>query len=360
MVVTVRDVRVVPFAIPLWRPLATAFGSVALRRGFLVVLSGADGHEGIGEATPHPAASPSTLADVGAELERLAPRLVGTDVSRLLTASWHLGAVTRSALDMAAHDLLGAAIGRPIADLLGGARRAAVPVSALLAGGNDEACVLEACAALERGFTTAKVKIGPDPDGAVRRVAAVRSAAPSLRLRCDANGAWDVRTAIAVGRELAALDVAWLEQPVPPADLEGLRRVRRESGVDVAADEAVTGPDVVPRLAETVDAVVVKLVKVGGLTAARATAQAAIRHGLRVTVTTGLETSIATAAALHLAAALPEPLEPCGLATASLLAHDLVEPALVDAPTMTPPPGSGLGVRLSPGPPPRRAQPSPR
>ena len=99
MVVTVRDVRIVPFAIPLRRPLATAFGSVALRRGFLVVLSGADGHEGIGEATPHPAASPSTLADVGAELERLAPRLVGTDVSRLLTATWHLGAVTRSALD---------------------------------------------------------------------------------------------------------------------------------------------------------------------------------------------------------------------------------------------------------------------
>ena len=360
MVVTVRDVRIVPFAIPLRQPLMTAFGSVALRRGFVVVLSDADGYEGIGEATPHPAAPPSTLAEVGAELERLAPRLVGSDVSRLLSATWHLGAATRSALDMAAHHLLGAASGRPVADLLGGARRARVPVSALLAGGNDEACVLDACVAVERGFTTAKVKIGPDPEDAVRRVAAVRAAAPSLRLRCDANGAWDVRTAIAVGRELAARDVAWLEQPVPPADLDGLRRVRRESGVDVAADEAVTGPDVVPRLAGTVDAVVVKLVQVGGLTAARATVQAAVRHGLRVTVTTGLETSIATAAALHLAAALPEPLDPCGLATASLLAHDLVDPALVDAPTMTPPPGPGLGVRLSPGPPPRRAQPSPR
>jgi len=360
MVVTVRDVRVVPFAIPLRRPLATAFGSVALRCGFLVVLSDADGHAGIGEATPHPATSPSTLAEVGAELERLAPRLVGTDVCRLLIGTWHLGAVTRSALDMAAHDLLGAATGRPVVNLLGGARRAGVPVSALLAGENDEACVVDASAALERGFTTAKVKIGPDPNDAVRQVAAARAAAPSLRLRCDANGAWDVRTAIAVGRKLAALDVAWLEQPVPPADVDGLRRVRREAGILVAADEAVTGPDVVPRLAEAVDAVVVKLVQVGGLTAARATAQAAVRHGLRVTVTTALETSIATAAALHLAAALPEPLEPCGLATASLLAHDLVDPALVDGPTMTPPPGTGLGVRLSPAPPPRRAQPSPR
>jgi len=191
------------------------------------------------------------------------------------------------------------------------------------------------------------VKIGPDPEHAVRRVAAVRAAAAPLRLRCDANGAWDARTAVTVGRELARLDVAWLEQPVAAADLEGLRRVRREAGIVVAADEAVTGPDVVPRLAETVDAVVVKLVQVGGLTAARATAQAAVRRGLRVTVTTGLETSIATAAALHLAAALPEPPEPCGLASASLLAHDLVDAPLVGAPTMTPPPGPGLGIRLA-------------
>jgi L-alanine-DL-glutamate epimerase-like enolase superfamily enzyme len=55
--VTVRDVRIVPFAIPLRRPLATGFGSIALRRGFVVVLSDADGHQGIGEATPHPRAS---------------------------------------------------------------------------------------------------------------------------------------------------------------------------------------------------------------------------------------------------------------------------------------------------------------
>ena len=345
--VIVRDVRVVPFSIPLREPLATGFGSVALRRGFVVVLSDADGHEGIGEATPHPAAPPSALAEVGAELECLEARLAGTDVSRLLGTTSHLGCVTRSALDIAVHDLLGGVSGRPLADLLGGARRGRVPVSALLAGGNDEACVLEARAAVARGFTAAKVKIGPDPENAVRRVALLRAAAPSLRLRCDANGAWDVRTAIAVGRELARLDIAWLEQPVAAADPEGLGHVRREAGVAVAADEAVTGPEVVPRLAETVDAVVVKLVQVGGLTAAHATAQAAVCHGLRVTVTTGLETSIGSAAALHLAAALPEPPEPCGFATASLLAHDIVDAPLVDAPTMTPPPGPGLGVHLA-------------
>jgi o-succinylbenzoate synthase len=345
--VTIRDVRVVPFAIPLRQPLATGFSVVALRRGFVLVLSDAEGHEGLGEAAPHPAAPSSTLADVRAELERLAPQLVGADASRCLTPTSQLGSVTRSALDMAAHDLLGRATGRPLTDLLGGARRAEVPVSVLLAGADDDACVTAARAALERGFSVAKVKIGPDPERAVRLVAAVRAAAPSLRLRCDANGAWNACTAIAVGRELARLDIAWLEQPVAAADLEGLSDIRREAGVALAADEAVTGPDVVPRLAGIVDAVVVKLVEVGGLTAAHATAQAAVHHGLRVTVTTGLETSIATVAALQLAAALPEAPEACGLATASLLAHDLVDTPLIDAPSMRPPSGPGLGLRLA-------------
>src|SRR5262249_57682629 len=60
--VTVRDVRIVPFTIPLRRPLATAAGVVAVRRGFVVVLSDREGREGIGEATPHPAAPPSRRA----------------------------------------------------------------------------------------------------------------------------------------------------------------------------------------------------------------------------------------------------------------------------------------------------------
>jgi o-succinylbenzoate synthase len=344
--VRVHDVRVVPFAIPLRQPLTTASGIVSVRRGLVVVLSDVEGRLGIGEATPHPAAPASALAAVREELERTSRQLRDIDVRRLVASASLLTPVARSAVDMAAHDLLGVATDRPVAVLLGGAQRAAVPVSALLAGVDDGGCARAARAAVERGFTTAKVKIGPDPECAVRRVAAVRAAAPSLRLRCDANGAWDASTAIVVARRLSRMDIAWLEQPVPPGDLAGLARVRHEGGVALAADEAVTGVEIVPRLAAMVDAVVVKLVQVGGLAAARATAQAAVRHGLRVTVTTGIETSIATAAALHLAAALPPPLEPCGLATGSLLADDLAYPVSCEGPAMVPPPGPGLGVHL--------------
>ena len=71
-----------------------------------------------------------------------------------------------------------------------------------------------------------------------------------------------------------------------------------------------------------------------------------MRCGLRITVTTGLETGLATMAALHLAATLPDPLEPCGLATGALLAGDLVQEPVPEGPHMCPPRGPGLGVAL--------------
>ena len=343
---TIRDVRLVPFAIPLRKALATAYGPVSARRGIVVVLTDTAGRRGIGEAMPHPAAPSEALATVHDELARATRWLVGSDVSRLealLAEARRMVRPAAMAVDMALYDLLGHATGRPVTELLGGRRRDVVAVSALLP---DGAGVAGAQAAIARRFTTAKVKIGPDVDAAIARVAALRAAAPALALRCDANGAWDSDTATTAARRLAPLGVAWLEQPVPPDDLDGLARVRREGVVRVAADEAVTDAAAVTRLAGAADVVILKLVQLGGISAARAAAEAAARTGLRVTVTTGLESGIAIAAALHLAATLPDPLEPCGLATGSLLAGDIVHHPMRAGPHMSPPRGPGLGVAL--------------
>ena len=37
----------------------------------------------------------------------------------------------------------------------------------------------------------------------------------------DAHGAYDARTAIPAGRELERMGVGWLEDPLPPEDLDG-------------------------------------------------------------------------------------------------------------------------------------------
>ncbi|WP_129337613.1 o-succinylbenzoate synthase [Cellulomonas endophytica] len=182
------------------------------------------------------------------------------------------------------------------------------------------------------GCRTAKVKVaerGQGLDEEVARLEAVRDAlGPDGRIRVDANAAWDVDTAAA---RLAVLDRAaggleYAEQPVPSvADLAALRR---RTPVPLAADESVRraeDPLAVAR-AGAADVLVLKVQPLGGV---RACLRLAERTGLPVVVSSALESSVGLAAGLALAAALPELPYACGLATAQLLAQDLVaEPLL--------------------------------
>ena len=182
----------------------------------------------------------------------------------------------------------------------------------------DRAAAL-AAAAVAAGARCVKVKGGPGVDE--DRVAAVRDAVgPHVRLRVDANGAWDLERAIAAVGRLARYDLELVEQPV--ATLDDLARLRRRVDVALAADESVRGVDDARALArlEAADAVVVKVQPLGGVAAALAVVEAA---GVPAVVSALYETSVGVAAGLALAAALPELPYACGLATASLLAADV-------------------------------------
>ena len=198
--------------------------------------------------------------------------------------------------------------------------RAWVPVNALVpAVGADEA------AALAAGHTDVKVKVGDDGD--VDRVAAVRTAiGPHANLRIDANGAWDVDTAVARIARLARFGLELVEQPV--ATLDDLAEVRRRVAVPVAADECVRDVDDARRLAalDAADALVVKVQPLGGFAATLDVIAAA---GVPVIVSSMYETSVGLAAGLALAAALDDLPFACGLGTAGMLGADVVVDPLV-------------------------------
>lgn len=182
------------------------------------------------------------------------------------------------------------------------------------------------------GCTTAKVKVA-EPGQTVAeeeaRLEAVRDAlGPGGRIRIDANGAWDVETAL---DRLARLDRAaggleYVEQPCRTVD--ELATVRRRTDVPVAADESIRraeDPLEVRRLAAA-DIVVLKVQPLGGV---RACLRLAERVGLPVVVSSALESSVGIAAGLALAAALPELPYACGLATVHLLERDTVDEPLL-------------------------------
>jgi O-succinylbenzoate synthase len=182
------------------------------------------------------------------------------------------------------------------------------------------------------GCRTAKVKVAePAQDVAaeVARLEAVRDAlGPDGAIRIDVNGAWDVPTARA---RLPLLDRAaggleYVEQPC--ASVAELAAVRRAVDVPVAADESVRraeDPLAVVR-AGAADVLVLKVAPLGGV---RACLRIAEEAGLPVVVSSALESSVGLAAGLALAAALPELPYACGLATAQLLAADVVPDPLL-------------------------------
>jgi O-succinylbenzoate synthase len=200
------------------------------------------------------------------------------------------------------------------------------------------------------GCRTAKVKVadesgslGADAD----RVAAVREAlGPGGQVRVDANGRWDVDTAVTSLGVLddAAAGLQYAEQPC--ATVQELAAVRRRTHVPIAADESIrraADPLAVAR-AGAVDVAVVKCTPLGGVrrslvVADQLTGSSGGVRDLRVVVSSALETSVGLAAELALAGALPRLELACGLGTLSLLAADVVRDRtpLVDGRLPVPP-----------------------
>jgi O-succinylbenzoate synthase len=177
------------------------------------------------------------------------------------------------------------------------------------------------------GCLTAKVKVaepGQSPRDDEARLEAVRSLLGEVgRIRVDANGAWDVDRAARLlpAYDRAAGGLEYAEQPC--ATVEELAALRRKVHVPIAADESVRragDPLRVARL-EAADVAVLKVQPLGGV---RACLRIAETIGLPVVVSSALETSVGIAAGVALAAALPELPYACGLATAGLLARDVV------------------------------------
>ncbi|MFB6161500.1 MAG: mandelate racemase/muconate lactonizing enzyme family protein [Haloferacaceae archaeon] len=342
------SVRVAPFALALDPPLGTARGEIQRRRGLLVTVE-RDGVRGVGEASPLPGWTES-LADCRAALDDATDRLnaddgdVDGDVDRAALDSLDGTPAARHGLALALLDAEARAAGRSLAaSIADGPPATRVPVNATVGDGPPAATADAVRAAVESGFDCVKVKVGAGSlDRDVARLQAARDAAgPGVALRADANGAWDHETAARAVEGFADLDLAHLEQPLPAGDLAGHRDLRGR-GVGVALDESVARAGVGAVLdADAADVVVVKPMALGGPERAVAAARRARREGVEPVVTTTVDAAVARAAAVHVAAAVPD-VEPCGLATGDRLVRDLVpDPVPVETGAIRVPEGPG-------------------
>lgn len=285
-------------------PFGISYGSSSDTENVLVKLTW-ENLQGFGEAAPTPYHN-ETLATAMAVLQQWAEQnILGedpfaiVDICRRLDKSVAGNASVKAAVEMALHDLLGKHLQQPVYKLLG--LSCLTPVMTDFTIGIDSLEMIEKKAheAVEAGYKIFKVKQGTSYDRQI--VSTIRRIAPTIPLRVDANGGWTPKQAITMAEFLADNGVQFIEQPLAKhAHPDDFRFVRERSPLPIFADESICRANDVARLAGSIDGVVVKLAKTGGLLEALKVIATARAHGMQIMFGCMIESSLGVTAAVHL------------------------------------------------------------
>ncbi|HAA92726.1 MAG TPA: mandelate racemase/muconate lactonizing enzyme family protein [Rhodospirillaceae bacterium] len=188
-----------------------------------------------------------------ATVEHLTPKLIGEDpidVERIWHKIWipktigRRGYTTRaiSAIDIGLWDIRAKAAGMPLFKMLGGYRDR---VPTYVAGGyyvpgkDLSGLADEMVEYVEMGAKAVKMKVGAVPiNEDVARVKAAREAVgPDVKLLLDANCAYRYYEAVQFAKRVEEFDIFWFEEPVPPDDYEGYRKLAQQTSIPLAGGE---------------------------------------------------------------------------------------------------------------------------
>jgi muconate cycloisomerase len=356
----IRRIETFAISLPMVKPLKMAFEEVKSAENVLARVETDEGVAGWGGAGAAPTMTGETVASMSAAIRYLAPRLEGLpleDIDAVMkTAGDYLygNSSAKSVIEIALHDALGRATGRPVHDLLGGKRRDRVAILRMVGTGKGLAADLEeAQRAKSEGHVAFKIKVGvADPKADAERTRALCEALDgdgSLLICADANQGWTPEAAIAYVRGVEDTPLAFFEQPVSAHDLEGMARVARASRVPIGCDEGLHSLDDLRRhhAAGAAGGFSLKTIKLGGLRPVMEAGRLCQQLGMKVNLASKMaETGINTAGLLHLAAALPAVDWGVGFSSQYLVDDILKTPISFAGGHVSVPRGPGLGVEV--------------
>jgi len=268
---------------------------------------------GYGEVCPlGPFYLPAFGAGARAGIGELAPHIIGLDP----TAVGPLNSVmdtallghpyVKSAIDMACWDLLGKSCGRPVCDLLGGRHGDSVDLYRAISQRPADEMAANVAGYRGEGYTKFQLKVGGDP---AEDIARIRAAADVLQsgevLVADANTGWRVDDAARVVKAVQDVDV-YIEQPC--LSYEHCVSIRQRTSLPFILDENIDGIEALLRACNdrAMDAINLKISKVGGLSKARLIRDLCVALNIPMTIEDSWGGDIITAAIAHLAHSTPE------------------------------------------------------
>lgn len=351
----VRRIDAIPVALPLKSPMKMAGITITRAENLLVRVEAADGTVGWGEAPSAPTMTGDTLGGlVAAVRDHLAPLLIGKDAwanndhRSMLTRALVGNTGAHSAVEMALLDLDGRASRARLTDFVVSrpVRREVAPMW-LLGNATVKQDIAEAQAKQAEGFNFFKLKIGVKPlRDEIAAAHAIRKALPDATLCADANCGLTLAAALRYAERTRDADLAFVEQPLPADDIAGLKALARSTRTPIGMDESIHSlADIEMVKRAGAKGVSLKLIKLGGFRQAFAAGRLCKKLGLKINVAAKIaESSIGTAAAVHLACAVPN--VDWGVSLTNLyLAEDIVKwPLRIVDGAVALPDGPGLGV----------------
>ncbi|MFC3229890.1 muconate/chloromuconate family cycloisomerase [Marinibaculum pumilum] len=346
--------------IPATRSHVHSGATVSTQSYLLVRITSDGGAVGHGEVATAggPWWSGDSIESVKATIDGyLAPLLCGRAVAGLATMmaamdrKAHGNAFAKAGIEMALLDLWARLLDLPVHVLLGGAQADAFALSWPLGATEAAADLDEAEARLAEGITRFKVKMGgrAEADDLPRALAIARAVAGRAELRIDLNGAWSELQAQRSFAALADAGYRLCEQPLPRHELAGHARLGRRFPITLMADESLSDTRSLLAIEGTdaFSALALKPLKSGGLLATLRLARLAQDLGYSLFGGCFLETSLGTAACLHLGAAIGTLELGCEWMGPRLLRADIVtEPVRYDRGLACLPAGPGYGVEI--------------
>ncbi|TFU26078.1 enolase C-terminal domain-like protein [Thermus tengchongensis] len=244
---TIKDLRLIPFRIPLKAPLRWGKASeMAALEHALLEVELSDGALGRAEVAIRPTIYGETLGSVRAGLEYLRPRLLGLEADdqeaiRAVLEGFPCNYALKGALDTALWEAWARSEGEELHQVLKPAKHR-VRVAYLLGMASEEEMLADARMAYGAGVRVFKVKVGRDLEGDTRRIARLKEAFPDAELYADANETLSPKDAERYLLAWKELGLLYVEEPLPIEEVEARRKLREKKILPLIADDSAMTP----------------------------------------------------------------------------------------------------------------------
>ncbi|MDE3167036.1 MAG: mandelate racemase [Acidobacteriota bacterium] len=326
----------------------------------MVKITCEDGVFGWGQSVPIPTWSYETPESAAAAIrDYLGPALAGRNpfdiagcheaMGKVIAPSFSTGMpIAKAGIDLALHDLMGKLAKCSVPELWGRAPLERVTISWTVNARTMREAEEVVHAGLAKGYRHFNLKVAPDPAFDLELCRYVKKTVPDTFLWLDANGYYDLATALKLAPKFADLGADVWEQPIAPNRLTGLGELKRQGALPIIFDEGVVSSVELTEFIRLglLDGVAMKPARTAGLWDARRQVEILQQAGLLFLGSGLTDPDVSLAASLQLFGAY-HLARPAALNGLQFLASSYLKtPFVLRDGMLEVPAGPGLGVEV--------------